>query len=124
MRIKSRTKTLTRPITVGACIGTVLLAGGANAFAQADPARMDRIEKENAELKKRLESLEGMAKKEGLVPSGSPLLVKAMSEIQLSGFVQASYFYNAAKPKDGLSDAYLWNTKDQSFSLNKFKLTA
>lgn len=123
MRIKSRTKTLTNPITVGACIGTVLLAGGVNAFAQ-DPARMERIEKENAELKKRLDSLEGLAKKEGLVPSGSPYLVKAMSEIQLSGFVQASYFYNAAKPSDGMSDAYLWNTKDQSFSLNKFKLTA
>ncbi len=114
-------------LAVGACVGTALLATGNSAFAQADTGstvRMERLEKENAELKKRLDSLEGMAQKEGLIPSAPPsYLVKALSEIQISGFVQASYFYNAAKPDDGMSDAYLWNTKDNSFSLNKFKLT-
>jgi hypothetical protein len=37
--------------------------------------------------------------------------------------VQASYFYNTRHPADGNNDGYLWNTKNNSFSLNKFKLT-
>ena len=110
-------------LAFGACVGTALLASGSAAFAQADP-RVDKLEKENADLKKRLDSLEMMAQKEGLTPSAPPpYLVKALSEIQLSGFGQASYFYNGANPDDGESDAYLWNTKDKSFSLNKVKLT-
>ena len=79
---------------------------------------MEKLEKENAALKARLDALDG----KGDVPSKS-YIVKAMSEVSISGFVQASYFYNTAHPKDGMSDAYLWNTKDNSFSLNKFKLT-
>lgn len=86
---------------------------------------MEKLEKENAELKKRLDALEGMVQKEGLTPEAPPpFVVKALSDISLSGFVQASYFYNTMHPKDGMSDAYLWNTKDNSFSLNKFKITA
>src|SRR4051812_21999257 len=115
-------------LAVGACVGSALFATGSTAFAQAESGntvRMERLEKENAELKKRLDSLETMAQKEGLTPSAPPPnLVKALSEIQLSGFVQASYFVNTDHPKDGQSDAYLWNTRDNSFSLNKFKLTA
>jgi len=106
-----------------ACIGTVLLATGTPVFGQAD-ARLDKLEKENAALLKRLDSLEGMVQKEGLTPSAPPpFLVKSLSELQISGFVQASYFYNLANPKDGVSDAYLWNSQDKSFSLNKVKLT-
>ncbi len=112
----------------GACVGTALIASSPGAFAQSESGgavRMERLEKENADLEKRLDTLEGMAQKEGLTPSAPPpYVVKALSEIQLSGFVQASYFYNTANPKDGMSDAYLWNTKDKSFSLNKFKVTA
>jgi len=37
--------------------------------------------------------------------------------------VQASYFYNTREPADGKSDAYLWNTSHNSFSLNKLKIT-
>jgi len=99
-----------------------LLAGlsATNAQAQgADPVRMDKLEKENADLKKRLDALES---KEGLAP-GKSYVIKAASDITISGFVQASYFYNTAHPADGMSDAYLWNTKDNSFSLNKLKLT-
>jgi len=80
---------------------------------------MEKLEKENAELKKRLDALEG--KDETASPKN--YVVKALSEISITGFVQASYFYNIDKPDDGLSDAYLWNTKDNNFSLNKFKLT-
>ena len=63
---------------------------------------MERLEKENADLKKRFDALEALAKKEGLTPTvPPPYLVKALSDIQISGFVQASYFYNTAHPKDG-----------------------
>ncbi|MCC6234481.1 MAG: outer membrane beta-barrel protein [Verrucomicrobiales bacterium] len=88
-------------------------------------ARVQKLEKENAELKTRLDALEAVAQKEGLLPSGeaNTKLVSAMSEISLSGFVQASYFYNTDDPADKASDGYLWNTVHDSFSLNKFKLT-
>src|SRR5262249_35785409 len=49
--------------------------------------------------------------------------IKALSAINISGFVQASYFYNSNEPSDRKSDGYLWNTTHNSFSLNKFKLT-
>lgn len=105
---------------VGVCLGGALLTGMTTTTAQAqDAARMEKLEKENADLKKRLDALEG--KDESASPKN--YVVKALSEISISGFVQASYFYNVDKPDDGLSDAYLWNTKDNNFSLNKFKLT-
>src|SRR4051812_42018243 len=129
MRWKNPKRRMARvPMAFGACVGTALIASSPGVFAQSDSGntvRVERLEKENADLKKRLDMLEGMAQKEGLTPGAPPpYVVKALSEIQLSGFVQASYFYNTANPKDGMSDAYLWNTKDKSFSLNKFKLTA
>lgn len=104
-----------------ACLGTALIAGlpTSQAFGQADGGRLEKLEKENADLKKRLDAIE---QKDGAAPDKS-YVVKAMNEITISGFAQASYFYNTARPDDGVSDAYLWNTKDNSFSLNKFKLT-
>lgn len=125
MRRKHHTlhaKPLSLTPIVSACLGGALLAGlpATNAQAQgADPVRMDKLEKENADLKKRLDALES---KEGMAP-GKSYVITGNSDIIISGFVQASYFYNTAHPKDGMSDAYLWNTKDNSFSLNKFKLT-
>src|SRR5262245_39079871 len=109
-----------RKITTAACLGAIM--GGA---AAAHGASLDELSQENQALKSRLDALEALAQKEGLLPSGKPApkFVGAMSDITISGFVQASYFYNTAHPKDGMSDAYLWNTKDNSFSLNKFKLT-
>ncbi len=93
------------------------------AFAQ-DTDRMDKLETENKALKARLDSLESIAKKEGITPSGTESkAVQALSAINISGFVQASYFYNTETPTDGFSDGYLWNTRDNSFSLNKVKLT-
>lgn len=86
---------------------------------------LTKLAKENDDLKQRLDALEAIAKKDGLIPSGAatPKLVTAMSGINISGFVQASYFYNTDHPADGVSDAYLFNTKDNSFSINKVKLT-
>lgn len=93
--------------------------------AAQDSARLQKLEKENSELKSRLDALEAVAQKEGLAPSGetSSKFVSAMSEISLSGFVQASYFYNTDDPADKSSDGYLWNTIEDSFSINKVKLT-
>ena len=109
-----------RKITaVGACVGVAV--GGM--FGHA--ATLDEVSQENQSLKARLDALETLAQKEGLLPSGKPApkFVGAMSDITISGFVQASYFYNTDHPKDGVSDAYLFNTKDNSFSINKVKLT-
>ena len=108
-----------RKITTAACLGAVM--GG----AMAHGASLEEVSQENQSLKARLDMLETLAQKEGLLPSGKPApkFVGAMSDITISGFVQASYFYNTDHPKDGVSDAYLWNTKDNSFSINKVKLT-
>lgn len=112
----NRFKNITRLILLG---GT--LAGGARA---AEPVSVDKLAAENADLRHRLEALEAVAQKEGILgdkPSPSP--VKALSNVTISGFVQASYFYNSNQPTDRKGDGYLWNTTHNSFSLNKFKLT-
>src|SRR5258706_5627884 len=108
------------PLSKRLVVGGIIIGSAAGAFAQ-DAAT---VEKENQDLKARVDALELLAKKEGLIPSGSaPKFVSAMSDISISGFVQASYFYNTRRPSDGYSDGYLWNTKDNSFSINKVKLT-
>lgn len=121
-RNKKTNRTTQRLTVAGACLG-ILVAGGA-AHAQ-DAEKVSALEKQNQDLMTRLAALEDMAKKEGLLPSGDPpkKVVTAMSDITISGFVQTSYFYNLQHPASGESDGYLWNTKDNSFSLNKFKLT-
>jgi hypothetical protein len=101
--------------------GALIAAGAAapHALGQGNLAQ------ENEELKKRVEALENLMKKEGIMPSaGKPTPVQALSEITISGFVQASYFYDTSKPtRDRASDGYLWNTTYNSFSINKVKLT-
>ena len=110
-------KTISRKL----CVGGIFLGGAGLALAQ-DAAT---LAKENQDLQARVTALEQLAQKEGLIPSGSPApkFVSAMDDLTVSGFVQASYFYNTRRPADGFNDGYLWNTKDNSFSLNKFKLT-
>lgn len=110
-----------RAVPLGLAFASALAASPALLAQDA----VTKLEKENEALKARLDALEAIAKKDGLIPSGSatPKLVTAMSGITISGFVQASYFYNAEKPADGISDGYLWTTKDNSFSLNKVKIT-
>jgi hypothetical protein len=103
-----------------------LSLGGALALTAMgqDINRMDKLESENKALKERLDKLESIARKEGIVPSGSePHPVTALKTINISGFVQASYFYNTQNPTDRMSDGYLWNTRNNSFSVNKIKLT-
>ena len=89
-----------------------------------DATRVDKVEKENMELKKRLEALENLAKKEGIMTSADGTkAVSAMSGITLSGFVTTSYFYDSSVPGDRVSNGYLWNNSHNAFSLNKVKLT-
>lgn len=115
------------PWGVGACVGTAVLCGAPKASAQAESGntvRMERLEKENADLRHRLDSLEDMAKKEGLMGSPGPTnYVKALSGTSISGFVTASYFLDTSKPADRKANAYLWNTRSDSFSINKVKVT-
>src|SRR6266498_3627408 len=113
-----------RPITKTLCVGGILL-GGASAALADDNAAMAKMAKENQDMKARLDALEALAQREGLLPSGAKpsKFVHAMSDITLSGFVQASYFYNTREPADGKSDAYLWNASHNSFSINKVKVT-
>ena len=114
-----------RPITTTVCLGGALLTTAPLAHAQADSMKMEKLEKDNAELRKRLDALESMAQKDGTLPSGKavPKFVSAMSDMTLSGFVTASYFYDTSKPPGHTSPGYLWNRKSDSFSLNKVKLT-
>jgi hypothetical protein len=115
-------------LAMRACVGGALLASGAAAFGQTtesgNAVRVERLEKENAELKSRLDALEMMAKKEGFAPSATaPKYLKTLSEMQISGFVTASYFYDTSTPDDQRSNGYLWNTSEDSFSINKVKVT-
>ncbi|HAB15280.1 MAG TPA: outer membrane beta-barrel protein [Verrucomicrobiota bacterium] len=108
------------------CLGGIIAAGSPGLSLSADePQRLDKLEQENVDLKSRLEQLEQLVRKEGLLPAepSQSKVVTALSKISISGFVQASYFYNMQDPADGINDGYLWNTVNNSFSLNKFKLT-
>jgi hypothetical protein len=124
---KSSIKRLLGPVGVGACLGGAMLAvgSGTNALAQtaSAPGRLEKLEGENSELRQRLEALEGIAKKEGILPTGGEsTTVKALTESTLSGFVTTSFFHDTSDPA-GLSPGYLWNRKSDNFSLNKVKLT-
>jgi len=107
-----------KPITKTVLMGGVLLGGTALAVADNADTSVD-------DLKARVAQLEALAVKEGILTSSvpAPKLVSAMSDITISGFVQASYFYNTQDPADGKSDAYLWNASNNSFSINKVKVT-
>jgi len=111
-------------IKQSSCLVAALVGGTTLAFAQTSPS-IDTLEKQNQELKARLDALEQLVKKEGLMPSGAASSpgVKALSEMTISGFVQASYFHDFSDPPGGTSPGYLWNYKNDSFSLNKLKLT-
>lgn len=111
--------------TVGTFVGLVA-GGGMAVYAQSDTDTnaIANLQQQNQVLQQRLDALEELAKKEGLMPSASaPKFVSAIGDMTISGFVQASYFYNVNRPPGGYSAGYLWNTKDNSFSINKVKIT-
>lgn len=108
----------------GAWVGGALLSALPLGL-MADDAKVDKLEKENQELRKRLDTLEAVAQKEGILPSaaGKPQMVSALSSVSLSGFATASYFYDTRSPGDNSSNGYLWNRNHGSFTLNKVKVT-
>ena len=105
----------------------VSLGGVAGLHAQTAPDAdtVAQLQKDNQEMRQRLDTLEALAQKEGILPSGKPTpkFVSAMSDITISGFVTTSYFHDTSDPPGGISPGYLWNRRNDSFSLNKFKLT-
>ncbi len=115
--------------TLSACLG-VAMTGMAVAQAVTPSApegeKLEKLEKENQDLQRRLQALESMAQKEGLLASADDskgMPIKALSETTLSGFVTASYFHDTSNPPGGVSPGYLWNRVNDSFSLNKVKVT-
>ena len=113
--------------TAGICLGVVVSSTAtlhADSGAPSD-GKVSKLEQENQDLKKRLDVLEAMAQKEGLLPSGAkpnPTL-GFLAGSQLSGFVTASYFYDTSRPPGAISPGYLWNYKANSFDINKIKIT-
>ena len=113
------------PLKRTVCLGCVLIGSVSLGLTQ-DAAKFDKLEKENADLRKRLEALEAVAQSQGILPSGEApksMPVKALSDITISGFVTAGYFYDTSTPHDRVSNGYLWNTTENSFTINKVKLT-
>src|SRR5262245_55917257 len=79
MKLKRLRKCL-EVTTSAICVGSALLSSAALAAEDAS----------NEDLKARVAQLEGILQKEGILPSGkAPKLVSAMSDITISGFVQA-----------------------------------
>jgi len=121
--IMTRKKTIQRltRTAIGVLAGT-LMAGGTCALAQDATAK---LEQENQDLKKRLDALEDLLKKEGIQSSADAKThtVKALSQMTISGFVSSSYFYDVGNSKDTHPAGYLWNTSLNSFTINKVKLT-
>ena len=69
-----------------------MAAAAVSSFGQ-DAARMDKLEAENKDLKARLEAIEAVAKKEGILPSApGAKAVSAMSGVTRSTTVGG---YNA-----------------------------
>jgi Putative beta-barrel porin-2, OmpL-like. bbp2 len=127
-------------MAVGACLG-MTVGGTANLPAQSTPnstntttnattssdEKIKKLEKDNQDLQKRLDALEAVAQKEGLLPSkkdGDPP-VSALTEVNISGFLTTSFFHDDNEPSGPghIIPGYLWDRVNNSFSLNKFKLT-
>src|SRR5882762_5334286 len=92
----------TAGVFLGALVGgSVLLRAQTADPSAANPNKLEKLEKENDALRQRLDALEAMAKKEGLLPSGAKAdpPVSALSDIRLSGFVTTSYFHDSSEPR-------------------------
>lgn len=122
-------------ITAGACLG-VALGACSTLHAQSAPTnspndsdKISQLEKQNQDLQKRLQTLENAMEKNGIAPSGAKAgdpPVSAMSDFGISGFVTTSYFHDSSEPgaaNGHVSPGYLWNRKNDNFSINKVKLT-
>jgi cell division protein FtsB len=125
MKMKNMRYLKRRFLAASVCLGA--FAGGCiAAHAQnSEAGAIAQLQKQNADLQKRLDALEtkmtdgGMDTKDMVTPP----TVSAATATILSGYVQTSYFDNLNNPSGGSSAGYLWNTKSNNFSINKVKLT-
>ena len=111
---------------LGLTLGVALAPSATLSLRADDAGKLDKLEQENKDLKKRLDALETVAKAEGILPDDSkahnPLLTR-VAGTKIEGFVTGSYFYDTSTPPGQTSPGYLWNRKSGNFSLNKVKLT-
>jgi hypothetical protein len=118
-----------RFLAMSVCLGA-FVGGEVAVYAQTSQAdAIAQLQKQNEALQKRLDTLENTVDNEGLKTSDSkemaatPPSVTAASALIISGYVQTSYFDNLENPSGGQNAGYLWNTKNNNFSINKVKIT-
>src|SRR5258707_15463707 len=97
------TKHLRNLRRLSACIVVVIGSSALPNLQASEPTstnRLEKLEKENADLKQRLDALEAVAQKEGLLPNGSKGRppVAAMTPINLSSFGTALCLYHDSRP--------------------------
>jgi hypothetical protein len=101
----------------------------ATSTSAGDSDKISQLEKDNQLLQKRLDNLENLAQKNGLLPSGGANgdpPVSAMSDFSITGFVTASYVHDSSEPPAAnghIIPGYLWDRVNDSISINKVKLT-
>ncbi len=104
----------------------VFIGSAAFSIAQDAPS-LTALEQENKALAERVKALEELVQKSGLPPaSGAPTpkpVLTSLNNITLSGFVQTSYFSDLDNTSSQRIAGYLWNNKNNNFSINKVKLT-
>jgi cell division protein FtsB len=113
------------------CLGTSVEAVKAgDAKTSEEQAAIAQLQQQNQALQKRLDGLEDTMNNEGIktndakdMLSPPPPTVSAATSTILSGYVQTSYFDNLENPSGGQNAGYLWNTRNNNFSINKVKLT-
>ncbi len=103
-------------------VGGALMGSAVMALAQETPS-LATLQQENQALSDRLKALEALVQKQGLAPSGTAKSPSPFGNVTLSGFVQSSYFSDLNNSSSQRIASYLWNNKNNNFSINKVKLT-
>ncbi len=91
----------------------------------SDKDRIERLEKENKELRKRLEILEEKLGQNPYVEKESvPETTRQfLGQTEISGYVSASYFYNFNRPSGGENTGPGFDVRHNEFMANKLVLT-
>ena len=115
--------------TFGLCLAVslALAAPAARADQQkmSDSQRLDQLEKENADLRRRLELLEGSSTQDVYVAKASipEKTLEFLGQTELSGFVSSSFFHNFNNSSDGLIPGRGFDYRSDQFMINKFVIT-